>query len=136
MSDVAVARGDFTFKSGVELTPAMLAGPKAPTALLCANDDMAAGALFAAHRLGVAVPDDLSIVGFDDTPVSAIVWPPLTTVHQPIKEMGQRAVELIAAQLEAPAPAATPVFEVMPHALMLRQSTAPPARAKPLRVAG
>lgn len=92
---VAVAEGNFTFKSGIDWATKLLTGPQSPTALICANDDMAAGALFSAHRLGLNVPKDLSITGFDDTPVSQIVWPPLTTIHQPLRQMGSKAVELL-----------------------------------------
>lgn len=91
-NDMVWRRGDFTFRSGVELAPGLFDAPLRATALICANDDMAAGALSAAHARGIDVPGALSITGFDDTPVSAIVWPPLTTVHQPLKAMGERAV--------------------------------------------
>lgn len=90
---VEIVRGNFTFKSGVELSAKLLARPDRPTALVCANDDMAAGSLLTAHKIGLRIPDDLSITGFDDTPVSEIVWPPLTTVHQPIRQLGAKAVE-------------------------------------------
>lgn len=90
---VTVLRGNFTFKSGVELAARILDHGERPTALVCANDDMAAGALLTAHKLGLRIPADISITGFDDTPVSEIVWPPLTTVHQPIRQLGARAVE-------------------------------------------
>lgn len=92
---VTIVQGNFTFRSGIEGADALLAAGRRPTALVCANDDMAAGALFSAHRLGLKIPSDLSITGFDDTPVSQIVWPPLTTVHQPLRQMGAKAVELL-----------------------------------------
>lgn len=123
---ISAARGDFSFKSGVELTPDLLKGRSAPTALICSNDDMAVGALFAAHRMGVSVPGELSITGFDDTPVSALIWPPLTTVHQPIKDMGFRAVELITEQLKLVRPGATNGFEQLPHEVVVRQSAGAP----------
>jgi LacI family transcriptional regulator len=97
----AVVRGNFTFKSGVELSADILGGSARPTALVCANDDMAAGALLTAHKLGMQIPADISIVGFDDTPVSEIIWPPLTTVHQPIRQLGARAVERLVAVIQA-----------------------------------
>ena len=62
-------RGDFSFKSGVDLASAILDAEDRPGALICANDDMAVGALFAAHRVGLSVPAELSITGFDDTPI-------------------------------------------------------------------
>lgn len=90
---VQIARGNFTFRSGVEIAATILNSGDRPTALVCANDDMAAGALLSAHKLGLDIPRDISITGFDDTPVSEIVWPPLTTIHQPIRTLGSAAVE-------------------------------------------
>jgi len=92
-TSVSPVRGNFTFKSGYECAQALLANGRKLTALVCANDDMAAGALLAAHKQGLAIPQDVAITGFDDTPVSEIVWPPLTTIHQPLRRMGARAVE-------------------------------------------
>lgn len=99
-NSVIVVRGNFTFKSGIELSADILGGATKPTALVCANDDMAAGALLTAHKLGLQIPGEISIVGFDDTPVSEIVWPPLTTVHQPIRQIGARAVEQLVESIQ------------------------------------
>lgn len=85
------ANGDFTFKSGVEATDRLLRDDAKVTALACANDDMAAGAMLALHRVGLEIPAAMSVTGFDDTPMSEIVWPPLTTVRQPIKDFTERA---------------------------------------------
>jgi LacI family transcriptional regulator len=117
-------RGDFTFRSGTLLAPEMLDHPLRPTALVCANDDMAAGVLSAAHARGLNIPADLSITGFDDAPVAAIVWPPLTTVHQPVKDFGQRAVEMLVARLSGANLAPEPVFQLLEHAVVSRQTTA------------
>lgn len=122
--EIVVRRGDFTFRSGVVLAEHVLLDNPQLTALVCANDDMAAGALLTAHRLGLSVPNDVSIVGFDDTPVSAIVWPPLTTIHQPLRRIGQRAAELLVAQLSAHK--SKPHFEHVLHRLVERSSTGPP----------
>jgi LacI family transcriptional regulator len=92
-ASVAPQRGNFTFRSGHDCAQTLLAGPIKVSALVCANDDMAAGALLAAHKADLRIPQDLAITGFDDTPVSQIVWPPLTTIHQPLRRMGARAVE-------------------------------------------
>lgn len=124
-SDLIQVRGDFTFRSGVELTPRLLDDPLHPTALVCANDDMAAGALSVVHGRGVKVPQDLSVTGFDDTPVSAIVWPPLTTVHQPLKDMGRRAVALLASRLTGGRAEAEPEFNCLDHAVVERGTAAP-----------
>lgn len=126
-NSVVALRGNFTFKSGIDLLPQIVGSELQPTALLCANDDMAAGALFAAHQRGIDVPGQLSILGFDDTPVSAIVWPPLSTIHQPIKEMGARAVELVIAVMAQRGTPLARSFQTMPHELVVRQSTGPKA---------
>lgn len=125
---VQVVRGDFTFRSGSVLTAQLLDQPHPPTALICANDDMAAGALSVAHGRGLDVPGELSITGFDDTPVSEIVWPPLTTVHQPLKAMGREAVLVLADRLTGAA-GGDWSFRTLPHSVVARGSAAaPPAR--------
>lgn len=120
--DIQKVRGDFTFRSGTMLTTQLLDASHPPTALICANDDMAAGALSTAHSRGLDVPGDLSITGFDDTPVSEIVWPPLTTVHQPLKDMGRQAVLTLAERLTGTAGESGWGFTVMPHAVISRRS--------------
>ncbi|TAM14278.1 MAG: LacI family DNA-binding transcriptional regulator [Rhodanobacter sp.] len=87
--------GRFSFESGVEAMRKLLALPakRRPTAVFAADDDMAVGAIWAAAEAGVAVPGDISICGFDDTAIATQVWPPLTTIHQPVRDMGRRATE-------------------------------------------
>lgn len=120
---IEVVRGNFTFKSGVELSGMILAKKQRPTALVCANDDMAAGALLTAHKLGLDIPTDISITGFDDTPVSEIVWPPLTTVHQPIRQLGARAVEQLVSVLNNGTDQAPKSEAYVPFRLVERLST-------------
>ncbi len=86
-------QGRFSFDSGVTAMRQLLALPKRPTAVFAADDDMAVGAIWAAAEAGVSVPGEISICGFDDTLIAAQVWPPLTTIHQPVREMGRRATE-------------------------------------------
>lgn len=86
--------GDFTFASGVEIGEMLLGTDAPPDAIVSANDDMAAGVLWAAHRMGVAVPAELSVTGFDDTLLATRVWPALTTVRQPVAVMAGRALDL------------------------------------------
>lgn len=119
---VTVVGGDFTFRSGSVLAARLFDQADPPTALVCANDDMAAGALSAAHGRGLDVPGHLSITGFDDTPVSEIVWPPLTTVHQPLKEMGGEAVRIIAGRLTGARRGSDWRFTILPHAVVDRAS--------------
>lgn len=116
-------RGNFTFKAGVDLLPSLVERADPPTAIICANDDTAVGALFAAHRAGIDVPGALSIASFDDTPVSALVWPPLTTVHQPIQEMSARAMQIIAEALTVGGSVATGA-ERLPFSIVERASVA------------
>lgn len=123
---VTALRGDFSFRSGVELAEALLAGPDRPTAIVCANDDMAVGAMFAAHRMHLVMPGDLSVVGFDDAPVAAYIWPPLTTIHQPIRRIAAREVERLVETLLRGQGTGTPGFDAIDHHLVLRESVAPP----------
>lgn len=119
--DVVQTRGNFTFRSGIECAQRILDGLQPITALVCANDDMAAGALLAAHKAGLHIPQDVAITGFDDTPVSEIVWPPLTTIHQPLRQMGERAVERLAQATDGPIDG--PARETVEHELVVRESS-------------
>ncbi|WP_233842650.1 LacI family DNA-binding transcriptional regulator [Dyella sp. 2HG41-7] len=88
-----MVQGRFSFESGVEAMRQLLALPHRPTAIFAADDDMAVGAIWAAAEAGVSIPRDMSICGFDDTTIATQVWPPLTTIHQPVREMGRRATQ-------------------------------------------
>jgi len=125
-----VHQGDFTFASGVEAAHHLLSRRTRPSAVFASNDDMALGVLASAHRLGLNVPADLSIAGFDDSTASSRVWPPLTTVRQPMDEMARVAVEmLIVANRGDEPPAEQSMHRVLPHELVVRDSTsAPPAK--------
>ena len=94
-----VVQGFNAFESGEQAARALLALTPRPTAIFAANDDMAAGAMMVAHRLGLAVPAELSVAGFDDTPVAHQIWPSLTTVRQPIQAMAKIAAELLLSQV-------------------------------------
>ena len=73
-----------------------------PTAIFASNDDMAAATVAAAHRQGIDVPADLSVCGFDDTPLATTIWPELTTIRQPVAEMSDGAVSMLAEIIRAP----------------------------------
>ena len=88
-----VLPGTFDFESGVAAAHHLLALPQPPSAVFAANDDMALGVFAAAQRQGLSVPRDLSVVGFDDSRAATLVWPPLTTVRQPLAEMAMAAVD-------------------------------------------
>lgn len=105
-----VVPGDFTFPSGMAGCTALLGLPEPPTAIFAANDDMALGVLAAAQQHGLQVPRDLSVAGFDDAPLAGLVWPPLTTVRQPVSEMAEAAVDMLVSRAPAsPAEAAAAV---------------------------
>ena len=114
--------GDFTFKSGVEAAEQLLRNALPVTAIACANDDMAAGAMLALHRARLEIPAHISVTGFDDTPMSEIIWPPLTTIRQPIKDLAERAAQLLA---ESQSNGAIR-YDALPFELIVRESTSPP----------
>lgn len=93
--------GDFTYRSGLEAGQRLLALAPAqrPTAVFACNDDMAAAIAAVALGAGVRIPKDLSIAGFDDTPIASLIWPQLTTVRQPIAKMASIAVTLLTEQV-------------------------------------
>jgi LacI family transcriptional regulator len=90
-----IKQGQYTFRSGFNAASQLLKTKDRPTAIFASNDDMAAGALAAAHRMKLEVPRDLSIVGFDDTPLASTIWPSLTTIRQPVDKLTRLAVQLL-----------------------------------------
>jgi LacI family transcriptional regulator len=115
-----VRPGEFDFASGEAAADVLLDLPQPPTAIFASNDDMAAGVLTVAHRRGMTLPRDLSVAGFDDTPLASQLWPPLTTVRQPTRELAYAAASLLFdGDQEA-------VHRRLPHELVLRASTAAP----------
>jgi len=90
-----IEQGFFTYKSGLSATQKLLSLNNRPSAIFASNDDMAAAAISAAHMKNIPVPTALSVVGFDDTLLASTVWPHISTVRQPIKEMAKVAVELL-----------------------------------------
>jgi LacI family transcriptional regulator len=90
-----VSKGLFDFESGVQAGSRFLSLPKPPSAIFASNDDMAAGVLSVAHDRGIDVPAQLSVVGFDDTTLARMVWPQLTTIRQPTRELAYAATELL-----------------------------------------
>jgi LacI family transcriptional regulator len=107
-----IAKGGFTVESGVAAAEVLLSGSRLPTAVFAANDESALGFMSAAFRHGLVVPDDLSIVGFDDAPGAALAWPPLTTVHQPIDKMAGAATALLLAGIEHHEPRRTQMVDL------------------------
>ena len=133
-AELIVHPGDFSFASGMAAGETLLSLPQPPTAIFAANDFMAAGVIAAATRLGLRVPQDVSIAGFDDSAVAHFVWPPLTTVHQPIRAMARAAIEYLVALASGSSTREERVE--FPPTLVVRESTAstkaaPTASAKP-----
>ena len=116
----------YTFESGLAAAEALLAMDPRPTAIFTGNDEMAASVYRAARSAGLSIPEDLSIVGYDDSTMASRLWPALTSVRLPIRDMGRFAAEkLVALTPESQAEAQQP-REVIP-ALIVRESTAKPA---------
>lgn len=119
-----IVEGGYTFESGVACAEQVLSLDPRPTAIFASNDEMAAGIYHVAYRRGLRIPQDLSIIGFDDTPLAARMWPPLTTVRWPIRDMGRTAAQLLLAQAHEDA-RRRPTTPFEPR-LVVRGSTAPP----------
>ncbi|MDR6788347.1 LacI family transcriptional regulator [Sphingomonas sp. BE138] len=114
--------GRFDRTSGEEAARTLLTGAVRPDAIMCSNDDMAAGVIAEAHRHGLVLPRDLAVTGFDDTTLAARIWPPLTTVRQPAEDMAFRAAERLIRTGDG-AEDATDL--IVPHAVVERESTPP-----------
>jgi LacI family repressor for deo operon, udp, cdd, tsx, nupC, and nupG len=123
-ADVIVMQGDFSIRSGVDAADDLLDRPVPPTAVFCFNDEMAMGVMMAARRRRLRIPDDLSVVGFDDIRFAACMDPPLTTIAQPMREIGEGTVRLLLEILSGSQLA--PVSVTLPHTLQVRGSTARP----------
>ena len=120
-----VAQGFNSYESGVQCARKLLnvAASKRPTAIFASNDEMAAGVLAVAHSMALGVPENLSVVGFDDAPLASQVWPALTTIRQPIPDMAAKAAELLLGILRGePADHAK---HMLPSSLTFRHSTGP-----------
>jgi len=127
-----IVQGMFTYRSGLDAAETLLGLPQRPTAIFASNDDMAAAAVAIAHRLGLDVPGDLTVAGFDDTALATTIWPELTTVRQPITEMAGAAVQALVQRIRAgDAGNDTEAAEadrhvLVPYTLVRRQSDAAP----------
>jgi LacI family transcriptional regulator len=120
-----VQSGDYTRASGQEAARILLARPDRPTAIFAANDQAAFGVMDVALEMGLHIPSDLSIVGFDNIPEAAQVTPKLTTVDQSIREMGAIAVKLLLGMLRGEEPQEKLVK--VPTSLIIRESCQPPS---------
>ena len=121
-----VKPGSFSYRSGLIAAEQILNSPRRPTAIFASNDDMAAAAIAVAHRLRLDVPRDLTVVGFDDTPLATTIWPALTTVCQPVAAMARKAVELLLEEMRLRRQGETlePLQHLMKFSLVKRESSA------------
>ncbi len=131
-----LAQGMFSYRSGLDAAEILLGLEQRPTAIFASNDDMAAAAVAVGHRLGLDVPGDLTVAGFDDAALATTIWPELTTVHQPITNMAGAAVELLVRQIGARRAGKSESHEhvVMDFSLIRRQSDAAPRLRPPVRI--
>ncbi|AVR95935.1 LacI family DNA-binding transcriptional regulator [Pseudoduganella armeniaca] len=125
-----LVQGMFTYRSGLDAAEILLGLEQRPTAIFASNDDMAAATVAIAHRLGLDVPGDLTVAGFDDTALATTIWPELTTVRQPITQMAETAVQFLVRHIRGRREGADegPQHLVMDFALIRRQSDAAPRR--------
>ena len=124
--EASIAQGDFSYASGLAAGELLLSKTPPPTAILASNDDMAAAVVSVAHRRHLDVPRELNVAGFDDTTAAVMLWPPLTTVHQPVRALAAEALRLLVAEIGSQAKRPRPTQDhVLAHTLIQRQSTAP-----------
>lgn len=126
--DVQIVQGDYSYASGLVAGEALLAGAHPPTAIFASNDDMAAAVVSVAHRRHFDVPADLTVTGFDDSTAATTLWPPLTTIRQPVRALAAAALQLLIQDIRA-----GPVADdddaratILAHQLVERDSTATP----------
>ena len=120
--DLLVAQGNFSIEAGAAAAGRLLERRDPPTAVFCFNDEMAMGMIEAARRRGVRVPRDLSVIGFDDIRFAGHMDPPLTTIAQPMREIGEGTVRMLVDILAGRTIA--PLSVTLPHTLVVRLSTA------------
>lgn len=121
-----ILEAGYTFESGVAAAEKLLAGKRRPSAIFCGNDEMAAGVYKVALRSGIGIPRQLSVIGFDDSPLASRLWPALSSVRLPIRDMGRIAATMLL-QADSAAPALVAASSVHPH-LIIRDSCQPPER--------
>jgi len=122
-----VVEADFHFSGGREATARLLDRNADFTALFAANDLMAAGAIRELHSRGIAVPDEVSVIGFDDAPLAEMIFPALTTMRQPLQDMAHAAVSLLLSRVTS-GDGGAPVRKVLSTSLVIRDTTAPPRK--------
>jgi LacI family transcriptional regulator len=121
--DNFILEGTYEYRSGLDAGESLLKLAQRPTAIFASHDEMAAGLIAAAHKSGLSVPEELSTAGFDDSVIATVVWPQLTTVRQPIKEMAAAAVDMVTKQCRGQTKDEATARK-LPIDLIMRESTA------------
>ena len=99
-NDSWIKQGNFSFKSGFDAGVEIFNSIKIPTAIFASNDSMAAGIMKSAQMKGLKIPEDISLAGFDDSPIAHQLWPALTTVKQPVEKMSGHAAKILMAKFD------------------------------------
>lgn len=128
VDDTLIAQGDFSMTSGSNAATQLFQAKQPPTAIFCFNDEMALGAIRFLKSTGRSVPQDVSVVGFDDIEFASFCDPPLTTIEQPTREIGNKAMSLLFEMLNGTKLA--PEMHTLPIKLIVRESAAPPPRPR------
>lgn len=121
-----IAKGAYTFQSGLECAEWLLFSHDPPTAIFASNDEMAMGAIVAAEKMGIHIPSGLTVVGFDDSPHASEIWPALTTVNLHVNQMGKLATEKLLALCNEDVSGAAQIQTELVPKFVQRQTTAPP----------
>lgn len=125
-----IVEGGYTYESGIACGEALLSRNPRPTAIFASNDEMAAGVYRAAHRLGLAIPQDLSVIGFDDGPLAARLLPSLTTIRLPIRDIGRLAAGKLIDQPASHAAEGIGSSPIVPHLVIRDSCQSPPSRTE------
>lgn len=131
VDDELIVQGRFTYRSGIPAAERLIAVEPRPTAIFASNDDMAAATVAVAHRRHLDVPNDITVCGFDDTAMASTIWPELTTIRQPIREMTAWAVSAAVRIIKARRAGERGDLEqkMLPYTLVRRDSDAAPTLA-------
>ena len=124
IDESSVINSDLTVNGGVNAANEIFSRPRPPSAIFCANDDMALGVMNIAAKKGIKIPDQISVMGFDDMRYAAISNPGLSTVSQPARDIGINAARRLLKAIDAP-DENDRLVEILPHRLVIRQSTGP-----------
>ncbi len=125
IEDGWLVRGDMTLAGAIRATRGLLAHPQRPTAIFCANDEMAAGCIHAVKEAGLRVPEDISVMGFDDVRYAAVLDPPLTTISQPAEQIGERVMRRLLREIREGRNHGAE-SEIVSHELVIRSSVTEP----------